>query len=169
MQSGEPVGSDRPIAWAVDVKLANFVRTDPSQIVQLYLRVLGAGLLLEGVGEFVIGALPGNILPAIQQAFPPDPPHDALHIVWGLALLGLPLLNPRTFRPMIVALVFGVFYVALAFLGVFVYHPFGLRLDLAQNAFHFIVGPIALLLGLWAQGWGQMKRRRTVVRRPSQD
>jgi hypothetical protein len=125
----------------------------PRRLVRIYLRLLGAALLLEGLGEFALRALPGSAVAALRAAFPPDPPHDALHVVWGLALLALPLLWPRAFRPEALAIAFGLFYVALAFLGVLVYHPFGLRLGLGENLFHFTVGPIALGLGLWSQGW----------------
>ena len=47
------------------------------------------------------------------------------------------------------ALAFGVFYTALAVLGVVVHHPLGLRLDRGENVFHFIVGR-SLALGLVA-------------------
>ena len=46
------------------------------------------------------------------------------------------------------ALAFGVFYSALAVLGVVVHHPFGLRLDRGENVFHLLVGPITLALAL---------------------
>jgi hypothetical protein len=45
---------------------------------------------------------------------------------------------------------FGVFYTALAVLGVAVHHPFGLRLDRGENVFHLLVGPITLALGVVA-------------------
>ena len=48
------------------------------------------------------------------------------------------------------ALVFGVFYTALAVLGMVVHHPLGLRLDRGENVFHLLVGPITLALGLLA-------------------
>jgi hypothetical protein len=47
-------------------------------------------------------------------------------------------------------LAFGVFYTALAVLGLAVHHPFGLRLDRGENVFHLLVGPITLALGLVA-------------------
>jgi hypothetical protein len=48
------------------------------------------------------------------------------------------------------ALAFGVFYTALAALGIVVHHPFGLRLDRGENVFHLLVGPITLALGVVA-------------------
>lgn len=131
----------------------NYLRAAPPRIAEIYLWILGTSLLLEGLSLFALGAVPINLLPPLLAQFRPDPPHDALHVVWGLTILGLPIVRPRTFPPEIMATVFGVFYVGLAFLGILVYHPLGLRLDLAQNVFHFTVGPIALVLGLWSWWW----------------
>lgn len=68
------------------------------------------------------------------------------------------------------ALVFGVFYVGLAVLGVAVYHPIGLQLDFYENAFHWTVGPPTLGLGLAGLFWpetslapGRVARNRTVM------
>ena len=56
------------------------------------------------------------------------------------------LLGPATqFLPLV--LIFGVFYTALAFLGLFVHYPFGLHLGPGENVFHFLVGPAALVVG----------------------
>lgn len=138
------------------------------RITRLYVWILGAALALEGIGMFILGAIPEATIPSPFEAFRPDPPHDALHVVWGVALLALPLLRPRTFRPEILATIFGVFYVGLGFLGVFVYHPFGLRLDLGQNAFHFTVGPIALGLGLWSLYWLERASRGRLAKKAAQ-
>ena len=48
-------------------------------------------------------------------------------------------------------IVFGVFYTALAISGAIATNPYGLQLGPGENAFHFIVGPLALVLGLLAQ------------------
>lgn len=68
------------------------------------------------------------------------------------------LFASRTGRPLVVlALVFGVFYTGLGVWGVMVYHPLGLELDLPENIFHLIAGPLALLLGvLSVGGWGRL-------------
>ena len=51
-------------------------------------------------------------------------------------------------RPLVgLALLFGVFYTALAIWGVSVHHPLGLELDLPENIFHWVAGPLSLLLG----------------------
>ncbi len=145
----------------------------PLDLARAYVLVLGGGLLLEGLSLFVLGAIPLAIVPPVLvplfTAFQPDPPHDALHVVWGVALLGLPWLRPATFRPETLAIVFGVFYIGLGFLGLLVHWPFGMRLDLPQNVFHFTVGPIALVLGVWAWTWLHREDDRRTVGRAGHD
>jgi hypothetical protein len=146
-------------------------RLTPFDLARIYVLILGTGLLLEGASLFVIGAIPLAVVPPaltpLFTAFQPDPPHDALHVVWGIALLGLPWVRPATFRPETMAIVFGVFYIGLGFLGVFVHWPFGLRLDLPQNVFHLTVGPLALVLGLWARAWLHQDNALRTLDRPS--
>jgi hypothetical protein len=121
-------------------------------ILRLYLWALGLGLLLQGIISLIL---------RLAQISPPaftlnfinaDLLHAAIHITWGLLMLLL-LLDARRSGPRAIALLgqsFGVFYVALALLGFLIYHPFGLRLDLGENLFHIIVGPLSLILGIWA-------------------
>jgi len=116
-----------------------------SWLLRLYVLVLGVGLLVEGLFDFVLGV---SAVPSFLRWIHPDPRHDVIHIVWGFAILTLPLLRPQTFRPAVVATSFGCFYLALGFLGVLVHHPLGLRLDPPENLFHFTVGTLALALGL---------------------
>ena len=79
-----------------------------------------------------------------------DTRHNALHVVWGLIiLLALWPMN-EPYRTTLVMLVFGVFYSLLAVAGVVLDKPFGLLLGPGENAFHFIVGPLALGLGIWS-------------------
>ncbi|HLF28727.1 MAG TPA: hypothetical protein VJG32_20550 [Anaerolineae bacterium] len=51
----------------------------------------------------------------------------------------------------------------LAFLGVLIHYPFGLRLGPGENRFHFVVGPLALILG----AWGFRAKSTPVVATPS--
>ena len=48
-------------------------------------------------------------------------------------------------------------------LGLAVHHPFGLMIDGKENAFHAVIGPLALILGLHAMLVG---RRRPSTDRP---
>src|SRR5690349_11122402 len=115
-------------------------RLNPVTLCRVYVIVLGAALLLEGSALLVLDALK---IPAPITSN--DVRHNVLHVVWGAALLAV---GPR--RPAWAALIFGTFYVALGIVGLTVDHPFGLQLGPAENAFHFTVGPLALLLGAWA-------------------
>jgi len=114
---------------------------DSVRLVRLYGLVVGIGLLLEG-GALLLGE-------ALRIA-PGDTRHNALHVVWGTIILVLLLTrrDPRT--TILVVGTFGVFYTALAVVGVLVDRPFGLLLGPGENAFHFIVGPLALLLSVRA-------------------
>ena len=79
-----------------------------------------------------------------------DTRHNLLHIVWGAALLGVVVMARGSDRVAWAALIFGLFYVGLAVLGVTLDRPFGLLLGPGENIFHFTVGPLALVLGAWA-------------------
>jgi hypothetical protein len=114
---------------------------EPRRLVKLYVLVLGAALLLEGGGLLLAGSwgLPIGSLAS-------DARHNLLHVVWGLGLLLSVALRQAAWA----AVVFGVFYVALAVLGVVLSNPFGLQIGPGESVFHFIVGPLALGLGWWA-------------------
>jgi len=116
---------------------------DPLRLTRLYMLVLGAGLLLDGALLLVLNAL------AVQAPFNiTDTRHNLLHLVWGVILLAVSF--GSEVRAMWAALVFGAFYIALGVLGLTIDQPFGLQLGPGENAFHFTVGPIALVLGAWA-------------------
>jgi hypothetical protein len=117
---------------------------DPMRLVRLYILALGAGLLLEGAGLVLVNAL---TLPLPVGSN--DTRHNMLHVVWGIGLLAIAAVPqvPGSTRVARAALVFGVFYVVLGALGVLLDRPFGLLLGPGENVFHFIVGPLALILG----------------------
>jgi hypothetical protein len=121
--------------------------SEPLSIVRLYLLVLGAGLLLEGAALLVLDNLKIDAGIATN-----DWRHNVLHIVWGIALLVVSAVSrgATAIRAAWAALIFGTFYIALGVLGLTVERPFGLQLGPGENAFHFTVGPLALLLGTWA-------------------
>lgn len=111
------------------------------RVVRWYVLLVGAGLLLEGGGLLVaerLGLSPGSLAT--------DTGHNLLHVAWGLALLLTVVLRQTAWA----ALIFGGFYFTLGVLGVVLTNPFGLQLGPGENAFHFIVGPLALGLGWWA-------------------
>jgi hypothetical protein len=120
---------------------------DPVRLVQLYIWVLGAGLLLDGALLLLADRL-GVPVPFNAS----DWRHNLLHIVSGAALLIVSWVSRRGEAIWVAwaAVIFGAFYVALGVLGLTVDQPFGLQLGPGENAFHFIVGPVALILGGWA-------------------
>jgi hypothetical protein len=116
---------------------------DPRALARLYGFIVGAGLMLEGGLLLVLAGLPNVALPFATG----DVRHNALHVVWGAVMLALLRTRPRI--PTV--LIFGVFYTGLGLAGVLVDRPFGLVLGPAENAFHFMVGPLAVALGVWAE------------------
>ncbi len=115
-----------------------------------YLAILGAALLGQGLLSWALdwSGNASNGLP--YRLANSDPRHALIHVVWGAVMLVLVVrgMDERGYAG--VALAFGVFYTALAVLGVVVHHPLGLRLDRGENVFHFIVGPLTLALGVVA-------------------
>ena len=124
--------------------------TRPARFVRRFLWIVGAALLLQGGLSLVVRAL-AVPLPDLALAFVnADPLHALVHMAWGLVMLGAVTRITDEVALARLVLTFGMFYTGLAFLGVLVHHPFGLKLDLGENVFHFTVGPLALLFGLWA-------------------
>ncbi|HVG97274.1 MAG TPA: hypothetical protein VNK05_10255 [Chloroflexota bacterium] len=121
---------------------------------RLFLLLTGIALTAQGALSLALAAA-GAVLPDLAQAFVADPRHATLHVLWGLVVLvvlGTRYDDARTLTAL--TLLFGVFYTALAFLGLFVFRPFGLHLGPGENVFHFVVGPAAL-----ATGWSALRRR----------
>jgi hypothetical protein len=122
-----------------------------STILRWYLWILMSGLLLQGLVSFVFRLAP-NVDAAmpylVRGIFGIDLWHAWIHIVWGS--LGMMILARSSAQPAAVwlALGFGTFYTALAIAGVLIHHPFGLELDVFENAFHLTAGPTTLLLGI---------------------
>jgi len=123
-------------------------RIEPLPLVRLYVVVLGAGLLLDGGLLLVLDGLGAQV--PINTT---DWRHNLLHVVSGVALLAVSFYAREPGRelwPAWASLIFGAFYVALGVLGLTLDQPFGLQLGPGENAFHFVVGPLALVLGAWA-------------------
>ena len=115
-----------------------------------YLVILGATLLGQGLVSWALdwSGHASNQLP--NRFANSDPRHAFIHVAWGAVMLILLARGLDERGCVRLALVFGVFYTALAVLGLVVHHPLGLRLDRGENVFHLLVGPITLTLGLVA-------------------
>lgn len=117
-----------------------------ARLVWLFLGIAGALLLIQGSASLLRAALGVPVPEVVLDFTNADPLHATIHITWGVILL-LALALPMSERARaLLVLAFGVFYTALAFLGALVYHPFGLQLGLGENVFHFVVGPLALII-----------------------
>jgi len=101
--------------------------------------VLGAGLVLDGLVFLAVDGAAGDVN------------QNALHVVWGAALVGVTLLlraNPST--PVWVALVSGAFSVSLGVLGLTLDQPFGMQIGPGEQIFYFGAGAASLVFGGWA-------------------
>ena len=115
--------------------------------VRPYLVVLGAALLGQGLLSWLLDWT-GNASSRMPYRFAnADPRHAFIHVVWGVVILVLVGRGMTERGYAWLALSFGVFYTALAVLGLAVHHPLGLRLDRGENIFHLIVGPVSLAVG----------------------
>jgi hypothetical protein len=115
-----------------------------------YLLILGAALLGQGLVSWALdwSGHASNQLP--NRFANADPRHAFIHVAWGATILVLAGRGLSEDGEVRLTLSFGVFYTALAALGLAVHHPFGLRLDRGENVFHLLVGPITLALGMVA-------------------
>jgi Domain of unknown function (DUF4383) len=113
-----------------------------------FLAALGVSLLGQGLVSWALdwSGRASNQMP--YRFANSDPRHAFIHVAWGVVMLALVARGLDERGCVRLALAFGVFYTALAVLGVVVHHPFGLRLDRGENVFHLLVGPITLALAL---------------------
>jgi hypothetical protein len=118
--------------------------------VRKYLWLLGAGLLLEGAVLLVLEALPSARAALPAGIAPIDTLHNAVHVLWGLTILVFLISGLNDAQTAVLAIGFGMFYLALAVLGTVMDDPFELRLGPGENAFHYLAGSLALALGILA-------------------
>ena len=123
------------------------------RLLRPYLWLLGGGLFGQGVLTEIFLAVDDRVAGWTHGILSYDARHGAIHIAWGTALLLMFLTGVGTRGLARGAVAFGVFYLALAVLGVVTHNPFGLMLGPGENVFHFIVGTSALLIGGVALWW----------------
>jgi hypothetical protein len=124
-----------------------------------WVAAVGTLLLAQGALSLAVDGS-GVTLQPVLQAFVGDPLHASIHVIWGAAMLALLAVRGDRLTLARASIGFGVFYVTLAVLGVLVHHPFGLLLGPGENVFHFLVGPVALIVGIW-DGALQARMART--------
>jgi hypothetical protein len=131
----------------VNLLRAELKLVDPVRLVQIYVLVVGALLVLDGALQLLATGLG---VPATMGAA--DWGQGLLHLATGVALLVVSWISRDGYpiRVAWAAVIFGAFYVALGVLGLTVDQPFGLQFGLGENVFHIVVGAVALILGGWA-------------------
>jgi hypothetical protein len=117
-------------------------------LLRRYLLAAGVVLLGQGVVSLLVRASGQD--PHATSRLLSDPAHATIHVVWGVGLLVVLALRAGETVDAWAAVAFGLFYVGLLLLGLAVHHPFGLMIDGKENAFHAVIGPLALILGLRA-------------------
>lgn len=127
------------------LQAAGIPRESPS-LVRIYVFGVGVLLLAQGAVSLLVQAAGRDAHETTRLLS--DPWHAAIHVAWGVVLLGI-LATSRD--PVVVeraAIAFGVFYLGFLVLGLVVHHPFGLMIDGPENVFHAVIGGLALVLGL---------------------
>jgi hypothetical protein len=121
---------------------------------RLYLWAVGLLLLVQGAVSLVVGAA-GLDAHATSRLLS-DPAHATIHVAWGVVVLGVLVLQAGETGEILVASVFGAFYLGLLALGLAVHHPFGLMIDAKENVFHAVIAVAAVVVAVRA---GRSRRR----------
>jgi hypothetical protein len=121
---------------------------------RLYLWSVGLLLLVQGGVSLLVRAA-GLDAHAASRLLS-DPAHATIHVVWGVVVLGVLVARAGETVEILVASVFGVFYLGLLALGIAVHHPFGLMIDAKENVFHAVIAVAAVVVAVRA---GTRRRR----------
>ena len=122
------------------------------RLLRPYLWVVLGGLLIQGAGSLIfrlVPALPEHSPLLVRGAFGIDFWHALIHIAWGVAGVAVLRASISAGPLLLLVLLFGVFYTAFGLWGVLEDHPLGLELDLPENLFHLVAGPLSLAIGAW--------------------
>ena len=115
---------------------------------RIYLTAVGVLLLGQGSLSLLLHEALGVDLSELHGLLTTDDAHAGLHIVWGVVLLAFTRRPVREHTVLGLGFLFGAFYVALGIFGLFDHEAFGMHLGWGQNAFHLLIGPLALILAL---------------------
>jgi hypothetical protein len=122
---------------------------------RLYLWAAGLLLLVQGSVSLVVRAT-GLDAHATNRLLS-DPAHASVHVAWGVVVLGVLVVGAGEAAEVLVASVFGAFYLGLLAVGLAVHHPFGLLIDGKENVFHAVIAVAAVVVAVR----GAAHRRRT--------
>jgi hypothetical protein len=121
---------------------------------RLYLWAVGLLLLVQGGVSLLVRA--AGLDAHTTSRLLSDPAHATIHVVWGVVVLGVLAARAPEATEILVASVFGVFYLGLLALGLVVHHPFGLMIDAKENVFHAVIAVAAVVVAVRA---GRSRRR----------
>lgn len=125
---------------------------------RVYLLAVGVLLFVQGAIGLIVRAVGRD--PHETTRLLSDPLHSTVHVVWGVVLLAVFVLR-RPGLDRVTVLAFGLFYVGFLALGLAVHHPLGMDIDGKENAFHAVIGPLALLA--WTvDTWRRMRRQPSI-------
>jgi hypothetical protein len=133
---------------------------DAERAVRGFLWIAGAGLLLQGVISLALLPFTSKPSQATDGLLASSYRHAAIHIVWGLLMLGVLLCRRPAIELAWITFGFGVFYLALGISGYREHDPFGIHMHRGENRFHLIVGSLALAIGARAL-WSMIRSRGT--------
>lgn len=116
------------------------------QPARLYAAVVGGFLLLQGVSTLFARLYPpfDHAVPALLEITQMMPAHSILHIVTGLLAIGILIWGGER-GAFWFAVGFGIFYMGLAFVGMFTGQTMGLGLQPFDHPFHILVGGLGLI------------------------
>jgi hypothetical protein len=117
--------------------------TEP-RLLYHYARIVGLTLLAQGTLTVAFLTVSDEGARRTHGILNHEARHGVLHILLGVALLVLVMREKRPRSVVLGTLTFGVFYLALAVLGIATHNPFGLHLGPGENGFHLIVGSSAV-------------------------
>lgn len=98
-------------------------------------------IVLASYAYYGFGTEPGSFGPGFRL----DPLHASINLLWGLLGSLVGFFMPRFSTDFVLA--FALFYTALAGLGSFTSHHFGMKLDFTDNLMHWL-----LAIGAWTAG-----------------
>ncbi len=109
-----------------------------------YARIVGLALLAQGTLTVAFLTVSDEGARRTHGILNHEARHGVLHVLLGTALLALVMRAKQPRQIALGTLMFGVFYLALAVLGIATHNPFGLHLGAGENGFHLILGSSAM-------------------------
>ncbi len=111
-----------------------------------YVSAIGALLLVQGTVSLLLHGTRFGSTESTHGLVTVSIPHALIHVVWGIATVGLVAARADDRMVVAFATAFAAFYGVLTMLGLAGDDPFGLPLGIGENAFHATITTVALAL-----------------------